>query len=55
MDSEHQRDTVAIAGILRDAERIRAAWTAVKVKRRAVKGNGVDNSAEPLESRAADS
>jgi CHAD domain-containing protein len=54
MDSEKQRDEAAIAGILKDAERIRAAWAAVKVKRRAVKGNGVDKSAEPLDSRAAE-
>jgi CHAD domain-containing protein len=55
MDSEHQRDEVAIAGILKDAERIRAAWTAVKVKRRAVKGKCVDKTAEPLDTRPADS
>jgi len=53
MDSEKQRDAVAIVGILKDAQRIRAAWTAVKPKRRAVKGNGEDKSAEPLDSRAA--
>jgi CHAD domain-containing protein len=54
MDSEKQRDSVAIAGILKDAERIRTAWTLGKLKRRAVKGNGLDKSAEPLAPRAAD-
>jgi CHAD domain-containing protein len=55
MDGEKQRDEVAIAGILKDAERIRAAWAAVKVKRRAVKGKCVDKTAEPLDTRPADS
>ncbi len=55
MDSEHQRDDVAIASILKHAKQIRAAWTGGNAKRRALKGNGVDQGAEPLESRAADS
>lgn len=55
MNSEHQRDDAAIASILKHAEQIRIAWKAAKVKRRAPKGNGVDQSAEPLDSRAADS
>jgi CHAD domain-containing protein len=53
MDSDRQRNEVAIPGILKDAERIRAAWTAGKVKRGAVKGNAVHKSAEPFDSSAA--
>ena len=44
MDSEHQRDAPAIAGILKSAERIRTAWTAENDKRRAPEGNGADAS-----------
>ena len=55
MDGERQRDDGAIASLLKRAELIRTAWQAAKVKRRPLKGNGVDQSAEPLDSRAADS
>ncbi len=54
MDAEHQRDDAAIATVLKHAQQIRDAWAPANVKRRARKGNGVDEGIESLDSRASD-
>ncbi len=52
MDAERQRDGDAIATVLKHAQRIHDGWTVGNVKRQALKGNGVDQRAEPADSRA---